>query len=233
MAYVVGSEALLTPTGLASFGWLEALNKHDEPTNQFSMERRGFDMGEGAAGFVFETLDHAIKRGGEDEIWGVLLGFGASCDAHKETAPHPDGRGMLSSMEKALRDADLCPWNIDYVNAHGTGTWHNDRVETLAIKNLFGPMEVPPVSSTKSQAGHLIGASGAIELLACLLAIKNRMLPPTVTYKTRDPACDLDYVPHAARKAEKLDVVLKNSFAFGGSNASLVIGRYDPGVYLT
>ncbi len=230
VAVVVGTEALLTPTVLGTFGWLDALNKTGEPTNPFSEERKkkGFDMGEGAAVFVFETPEHTANRGAYKEILAEIAGYGAAGDAHKDTSPHPRGRGMFGAMRKALEDAGLRPEDVHYINAHGTGTYHNDRTETLAIKKLYTGVrdKIPPISATKSQTGHLIGASGGVELLACVLALKREAVPPTVNYATPDPNCDLDYVPHEARPLPGLEVILKNSFAFGGSNASLVVKKY-------
>jgi 3-oxoacyl-[acyl-carrier-protein] synthase II len=230
VAVVVGTEALLTPTVLGTFGWLDALNKTDSPTNPFSQERKekGFDMGEGAAVFVFETPEHAANRGAYKEIMAEIAGYGAAGDAHKDTSPHPQGRGMFGAMRKALEDAGLRPQDVHYINAHGTGTYHNDRTETLAIKKLYPGVggKIPPISATKSQTGHLIGASGGVELLACILALKRGAVPPTLNYATPDHECDLDCVPHEARALQRLEVILNNSFAFGGSNASLVVQKY-------
>jgi 3-oxoacyl-[acyl-carrier-protein] synthase II len=174
---------------------------------------------------VLEELERAKKRGAK--IHGELLGYGSTADAYRITDTHPEGRGASSCIKLALQDAGLGVGDIDYINAHGTSTDVNDRVETLAIKTVFGERAYKiPISSTKSMMGHLIAAAGATELIVCLLAIRDQMLPPTINYETPDPNCDLDYVPNKARAA-RCDRALSNSFGFGGQNISLIVGRYQ------
>jgi 3-oxoacyl-[acyl-carrier-protein] synthase II len=173
---------------------------------------------------ILEELEHAKRRGAR--IYGEIVGYGTTADAYRITDTHPEGRGAISCMQMALRDAGLNPEDVDYINAHGTSTAVNDKVETLAIKKVFGDYAYKlPVSSTKSMMGHLIAAAGATELIICLLAIRDRVLPPTINYEFPDPECDLDYVPNTAREA-KCDVVLTNSFGFGGQNISLLVKRF-------
>ena len=173
---------------------------------------------------VLEELEHAKKRGAT--IHGEFLGYGSTADAYRITDTHPEGRGATSCITMALQDAGVGPDAIGYINAHGTSTSVNDRVETLAIKNVFGPRAYKiPVSSTKSMMGHLIAAAGATELIVCLLAIRDSMAPPTINYEEPDPDCDLDYVPNKSREA-KITHAVSNSFGFGGQNISLVVGRY-------
>ena len=174
---------------------------------------------------VLEELEHAKRRGAW--IYGELIGYGMTGDAYHVTAPDPDGTGAAGAMRMALEDADLSPKDISYINAHGTSTQLNDRIETKAIKAVFGEAAKRiPVSSTKSVTGHLLGAAGAIEFLACCMALQDQVIPPTINYKTPDPECDLDYVPNQARKA-KLSVVLSNSLGFGGHNVSLIIRKFE------
>ena len=223
-----GTHSMIHPFGVTGFNLLTAIStRNDEPTKAsrpFDRLRDGFVLGEGAAMVVLEDLEHAKKRGAH--IYGELLGYGSTADAYRITDIHPQGRGAIRCMELAIRDAGLTPDDVDYVNAHGTSTQVNDKVETLACKMVFGERaKNVPISSTKSMMGHLIAAAGATELIVCLMAIRDGVLPPTINYEFPDPECDLDYVPNQAREA-RCDVALNNSFGFGGQNVALVIGRY-------
>jgi 3-oxoacyl-[acyl-carrier-protein] synthase II len=223
-----GTHSMIHPFGVTGFNLLTALStRNDEPTRAsrpFDNDRDGFVLGEGAAMVVLEEYEHARKRGAK--IHGELLGYGSTADAYRITDTHPEGRGASSCIKLALQDAGLGLGDIDYINAHGTSTDVNDKVETLAIKTVFGERAYKvPVSSTKSMMGHLIAAAGATELIVCLLAIRDGVLPPTINYETPDPNCDLDYVPNKARQA-KCDHALSNSFGFGGQNISLIVGRF-------
>ncbi|MFN5755499.1 MAG: beta-ketoacyl-ACP synthase II [Planctomycetia bacterium] len=223
-----GTHSMIHPFGVTGFNLLTALStRNDEPTRAsrpFDNDRDGFVLGEGAAMVVLEELEHAKKRGAK--IHGEILGYGSTADAYRITDTHPEGRGASSCIKLALQDAGLGLNDIHYINAHGTSTDVNDKVETLAIKNVFGEQAYKiPVSSTKSMMGHLIAAAGATELIVCLLAIRDGVLPPTINYETPDPNCDLDYVPNKAREA-RCDRALSNSFGFGGQNISLIAGRY-------
>jgi 3-oxoacyl-[acyl-carrier-protein] synthase II len=220
-----GSESMITPIGVAGFSALKALSeRNDDPegaSRPFDANRDGFVAAEGAATLVLEERESAQARGAT--ILGELLGYGATCDAHHMTAPHPEGTGAIQSMRMALADARLDPSEVGYVNAHGTATPPNDRIETVALKMVFGST-VPPVSSTKSMTGHLIGAAGAFEAFACLRALATGILPPTINYEEPDPDCDLDYVPNTAR-SQAVEVAMSNSFGFGGHNATLLFRR--------
>jgi 3-oxoacyl-[acyl-carrier-protein] synthase II len=223
-----GTHSMIHPFGVTGFNLLTALStRNDEParaSRPFDRDRDGFVLGEGAAMVVLEELEHARRRGAR--IHGELVGYGSTADAYRITDTHPEGRGAASCMQMALDDAGLGPESIDYINAHGTSTDVNDRVETLAIKKVFGERaRRVPVSSTKSMMGHLIAAAGATEIIVCLLAIRDGLLPPTINYETPDPDCDLDYVPNAVREA-RCDRALSNSFGFGGQNISLVVSRF-------
>lgn len=223
-----GAHSMIHPFGVTGFNLLTALSKrNDEPqraSRPFDKDRDGFVIGEGAGMVVLEELEHAQKRGAK--IYGEMIGYGSTSDAYRITDIHPEGRGAASCMQMALDSAGLTVDDIDYINAHGTSTSLNDRVETLAIKKVFGERAYKiPVSSTKSITGHLIAASGATELIYCLLAIRDRVLPPTINYETPDPNCDLDYVPNQAREA-KCDITMSNNFGFGGQDVSLVARRF-------
>ena len=223
-----GTHSMIHPFGITGFNLLTALStRNDEPrraSRPFDNDRDGFVIGEGSAMVVLEELEHARRRGAR--IHGELLGYGSTADAYRITDTHPEGRGAATCIGLALEDAGLGPADIDYVNAHGTSTSVNDRVETLAIKKVFGERAYKtPVSSTKSMMGHLIAAAGATELIVCLMAIRDNIVPPTINYETPDPDCDLDYVPNKAREAT-CDVALSNSFGFGGQNISLIVGRH-------
>ncbi|MFQ6066936.1 MAG: beta-ketoacyl-ACP synthase II [bacterium] len=222
-----GTEAAITPLGLAGFCSMRALSTRNEcpekASRPFDKERDGFVMGEGAGVVVLEELQRAKKRG--ITIWGEIIGFGMSEDAYHITQPVSDGRGIRQAMNKALEDAKISPQEVDYINAHGTSTPFNDKVETQAIKDVFGRKAYQiPVSSTKSMTGHLLGATGGVELIACLLALRNNILPPTINYENPDPECDLDYVPNKAREV-KIKVAMSNSMGFGGHNAVLVVKK--------
>jgi len=222
-----GTEAAITPLGLAGFCSMRALStRNDEPekaSRPFDRERDGFVIGEGAGIVVLEELERARKR--KASIWGEIVGFGMSGDAYHITQPILNGRGLREAMNKALKDAEISPQGVDYINAHGTSTLFNDKVETQAIKDLFGRDAYRiPVSSTKSMTGHLLGAAGGVEIIASLLAFKEKIIPPTINYENPDPECDLDYVPNKAREA-KIKVIMSNSMGFGGHNAVLVIKK--------
>jgi 3-oxoacyl-[acyl-carrier-protein] synthase II len=223
-----GTHSMIHPFGVTGFNLLTALStRNDEPhraSRPFDKDRDGFVLGEGAAMLILEDLDHAKARGAK--IYGEVLGYGSTADAFRITDTHPEGRGASSCIRYALEDAGLNATDIHYVNAHGTSTEVNDKVETLAIKTVFGDHAYKtPVSSTKSMLGHLIAAAGATELIICLMAIRDNVLPPTINYETPDPSCDLDYIPNKAREA-KCDAALSNSFGFGGQNISLIVGRF-------
>jgi 3-oxoacyl-[acyl-carrier-protein] synthase II len=223
-----GTHSMIHPFGVTGFNLLTALStRSDEPTKAsrpFDRLRDGFVLGEGAAMVVLEELDHAKQRGAT--IYGEILGYGSTADAYRITDIHPEGRGAIACMRMAIRDAELNTTDIHYVNAHGTSTEVNDKVESLACKQVFGEHAINvPVSSTKSMMGHLIAAAGVTELIVCLMAIRDNVLPPTINYENPDPECDLNYVPNEARAA-RCDYALNNSFGFGGQNITLCVGRY-------
>lgn len=224
-----GSEAAITRLSIAGFSNMKALsNRNDEPTKAsrpFDADRNGFVMGEGAGVLILEELEAAKKRGAR--IYAEVIGYGASGDAYHITDPAPEGEGAARCMCMALRKAGLDPTEVDYINAHGTSTPKNDKFETLAIKSVFGEHAYKlAVSSTKSMTGHLLGAAGAIEAIACILAIRDQILPPTINYETPDPECDLHYVPNKAEK-RSVNVALSNSLGFGGHNATLILRKYQ------
>jgi 3-oxoacyl-[acyl-carrier-protein] synthase II len=223
-----GTHSMIHPFGVTGFNLLTALSTHnDEPTKAsrpFDKNRDGFVLGEGAAMLILEELESAKARGAH--IYGEMTGYGSTADAFRITDTHPEGRGAASCLRMALADAGRNVDQIDYINAHGTSTNVNDKVETLAIKKVFGDHAYKvPVSSTKSMLGHLIAAAGATELIVCLLAIRDNVLPPTMNYETPDPDCDLDYIPNAAREA-RCDTAVSNSFGFGGQNITLAVSRF-------
>lgn len=223
-----GTNSMINPFGITGFNLLTALStENDEPekaSKPFDKRRSGFIIGEGAGMVVLEDLEHAQKRGAK--IYGEIAGYGSTSDAYRLTDIHPEGRGAISCMKLALQDAGVRPEDVDYINAHGTSTSVNDRVESLAIRQVFGKYAYQiPVSSTKSMTGHLITAAGSTECIYCLLAIRDNMAPPTINFEVRDPDCDLDYVPNVARRVD-IDVALSNSFGFGGQDVSLVIRRF-------
>jgi 3-oxoacyl-[acyl-carrier-protein] synthase II len=222
-----GAESAITPLGVAGFASAKALSfRNDDPataSRPFDLERNGFVIGEGAGVLVLESLEHAQARGAR--ILAEVVGYGTTCDAHHITAPSPGGVGGAEAIRLALADARLEPEDVDYVNAHGTSTQANDSNETAAIKAVLGEhARHTPVSSTKSMTGHLLGGSGGIEAVASILAIGHNLVPPTINYHTPDPACDLDVVPNQAREHD-IQVVLSNSFGFGGHNVCLAFRR--------
>ncbi len=224
-----GTEAALTPLGFGGFCAMRALTGHnDEPqsaSRPFEKTRDGFVMGEGAGVVVLEELEHAQKRGAV--IYAELIGFGMSGDAHHITMPDPEGKGAAMAMRLAIQDAQLGLTEVDYINAHGTSTAYNDKFETIAIKSLFGDQAGKiPVSSTKSMTGHLLGAAGAVEFIACTKALQDGIIPPTINYREPDPECDLDYVPNQARE-KSIQTAMSNSFGFGGHNAVLVLKKFS------
>ena len=223
-----GTEASITPMAIAGFCSMKALSQRNEEPKKasrpFDKDRDGFVMGEGAGILILEDLEHAIKRGAR--IYAEIIGYGATADAYHITAPAPDGEGAYKAMRKAVEDAGIDPKEIDYINAHGTSTELNDKFETMAIKRLMGDSAYKVmVSSTKSMTGHLLGAAGGIEAIACLMAITEGIVPPTINYEVLDENCDLDYVPNHARKAE-VNYAMSNSLGFGGHNASILLKKY-------
>jgi len=223
-----GTESIITPIGVAGFMANRALSNHNDPPQKasrpFDAERDGFVIGEGAAIYVLEDLANAQERGAR--ILAEVTGYGASSDAVHITAPAEDGEGAARAMKMAIRKARLEPTNIDYINAHGTSTPLNDRIETMAIKSVFGDYAYKvPISSTKSMTGHLLGAAGAIEGLVCIKVVETGIIPPTINYTTPDPDCDLDYVPNQARQ-NKVAAAMSNSFGFGGHNSVLVFQEF-------
>ncbi len=229
-----GAHTMIHPLGVTGFNRLTALsNRNDSPTTAsrpFSVDRDGFVMGEGAGILVLESLEHAQRRGATP--LAEIAGYGSTADAYRITDIHPEGRGAAAAMRAALADAGLTPDAVDYISSHGTGTKENDSIETRAVKSVYGNTPrfghpdgtVPPMSSIKSMLGHLIAAAGAVEAIACVLAIRDGLLPPTLNLATPDPVCDLDYVPNTTREAT-VNTCMSNSFGFGGQNDSIVIRR--------
>lgn len=219
---IAGGVEPMCRTTYASFNALKAVDPaYCKP---FDRERQGLSLGEAAAVLILEPLSDALRRGAK--IYGEMLGYGVTCDAHHMTAPDIEASGAARAMKAALADAGVEPERVDYINAHGTGTPANDVTETRAIRSVFGKQAYSiPVSSTKSMTGHTLGASGALEALISLLAIDRTFIPPTISYQTPDPECDLDYVIDGPRQATP-DIVLSNSFAFGGNNTTVIFGRY-------
>ncbi len=224
-----GTHSMIHPFGVTGFNLLTALSENnDNPTGAsrpFDRLRDGFVLGEGAAMVVLEELEHAKQR--RAPILGEIIGYGSTADAYRITDIHPEGRGAIGCMRMALENAKLNPTDIDYVNAHGTSTTVNDKVETKACREVFGEnADRVPVSSTKSMMGHLIAAAGATEMIVCLLAIRDNVLPPTINYENPDPLCDLDYVPNEARETN-CKVALNNSFGFGGQNITVIVSEFQ------
>lgn len=223
-----GTESCIVATGVGGFCALKALStRNDEPekaSRPFDAKRDGFVIGEGCGLVVLESVEHAKKR--KAHVYAELCGYGMSCDAYHITAPDPDGEGATQAMREALKDAKANPEDIDYINAHGTSTKLNDKVESMAIKRALGAYaKKTMVSSTKSMTGHMLGAAGGVEFVVCVLAIKDGVVPPTINYEYPDPDCDLDYVPNTARETE-VDVCLSNSLGFGGHNATLIVKKF-------
>ncbi len=223
-----GTESCIVPTAVGGFCALKALSKRNEQPQKasrpFDLHRDGFVIAEGAGVIILEELEHAKRR--KANIYAEIIGYGMSCDAYHITAPDPLGDGAARAMSEALRDAEISLERVNYINAHGTSTKLNDKVETLAIKKAFGESAKKiMVSSTKSMTGHLLGAAGGIEFIACCLAIRNKVIPPTINYEYPDPDCDLDYVPNTARETE-VNVCMSNSLGFGGHNATLIVKKF-------
>jgi len=224
-----GSEAAITPLGMAGFNNMKALSSRNEnpekASRPFDSERDGFVMGEGGGIFVLEELEHAKNRGAK--IYAELTGLAYTADAYHITAPDARGIGATNVMKSAIKDAGLKPSDIDYINAHGTSTPFNDKIESFAIEQTFGSIanEIS-ISSTKSMIGHLLGASGAVESIICVFAIRNNIIPPTINYEFPDPDCRLNYTPNNAVEKE-VNIAITNSFGFGGHNACLVIESYQ------
>lgn len=226
-----GAEAPITPLAIAGFCSMRAMSTNNgEPakaSRPFDARRDGFVIGEGAGILILETLEHALKR--EARIYAEVAGYGCSCDAYHVSAPDPEGKGAALAMELALQEANIDSGEVDYINAHGTATPLGDKLETLAIKQVFSnSIGRLAVSSTKSMTGHLLGAAGGLEAVACILAIENGIVPPTINYEHPDPECDLDYVPNQARSLP-VEVALSNSLGFGGHNVSLLFKKYRTG----
>ncbi len=224
-----GAESAITPMSVAGFAAMRALStRNDDPlraSRPFDADRDGFVIGEGAGIMILEELEFARRRGAR--IYAEIVGYGMTADAYHITQPDETASGAVRVMQMAMRDAGVAPEQVGYINAHGTSTPYNDRLETLAIKKAFGEHAYKlAVSSTKSMTGHLLGAAGGIEAVFSVLAIARKMLPPTINYTTPDPACDLDYVPNEPREAQ-VECALSNSFGFGGTNAALLFRRYE------
>ncbi|ABW19001.1 beta-ketoacyl-ACP synthase II [Alkaliphilus oremlandii] len=224
-----GTEASITPLSIAGFCSMKAMStRNEDPTKAsrpFDANRDGFVMGEGAGILLIEELSHALKR--DARIYGEIVGYGTTSDAYHITSPSPNGEGGARAMSKALQDADITYEKIDYINAHGTSTPYNDEFETAAIKDVFKEHAYKLVmNSTKSMTGHLLGAAGAVEAIACILSINKSMVHPTINYETPDPKCDLDYVPNKARTLN-IDYALSNSLGFGGHNATIIFKKYE------
>lgn len=224
-----GSEAAVTGLSFAGFCAMKAMatNYNDDPSHAsrpFDLNRCGFVMGEGAGILVLERLEHALARGAK--IYCEVAGYGATCDAYHITSPDVEGRGLALALERVMKDADVKPEEVDYINAHGTSTQYNDKFETLAIKKVFGDhAKKLMVSSTKGMTGHLLGAAGAIEAAVCAKTLQTGIVPPTINYETPDPECDLDYVPNVARKAD-VNIAISTNLGFGGHNGTLLFKKY-------
>lgn len=226
-AMIAGAaEAAFAPVCFAGFANMTALSTRTDPdrcSTPFDKERDGFVMGEGSGMLVLEEMEHALARGAE--ILGEIAGYGTTCDAYHLTSPDPDGAGAAAAMTMALNDGGIRPDQVGYINAHGTGTPYNDLFETRAVKTVFGEKTAPPISSTKSMTGHLLGAAGAVEAIAALQAVREGFLPPTINYRVPDEELDLDYVPNEGRPSD-LEYALSNSLGFGGHNGTLLIRKW-------
>ncbi len=226
---ITGSaEAAITPIGIAGFINMTALSTVNDPNRcsiPFDKDREGFVMGEGAGMLVLEELEHALARNAK--IYAEVVGYGSTCDAYHITAPSPEGDGAIRAMREAIEEAEISPDEISYINAHGTGTPYNDLFETIAIKAVFGKKAYEiPVSSTKSMTGHLLGAAGSVEAIACVKALEEGFIPPTINLNNSDPELDLDYVPNKGRNAD-LTYTLSNSLGFGGHNGTIVLKKWQ------
>lgn len=224
-----GTHSMIHPLGVTGFNRLTALSTRNDScltaSRPFDRTRDGFVLGEGSGILILEALEHATQR--EAKILAEITGYGSTADAFRITDIHEDGRGGIASMQRAMKSAGVSPGDIDYISAHGTGTEENDKIETLAIRKLFGEhARQTAISSVKSMIGHLIAAAGAVELITCVLAIRDGVVPPTINYQTPDPNCDLDYVPNKARKMP-VRICLSNSFGFGGQNDTLIVRAFE------
>lgn len=223
-----GTHSMIHPLGVTGFNRLTALSTRNDTcitaSRPFDRTRDGFVLGEGAGLLILEELEHAQARGAD--ILAEIIGYGSTADAFRITDIHEEGRGAIAAMTRAIDDAGIKKEDIQYISAHGTGTEENDKIESLAIRGVFGDLAKQiPISSIKSMMGHLIAAAGAVELITCILAIRDNMLPPTINYENSDPNCDLDYIPNKSRRAD-VDVALSNSFGFGGQNDTLLIRSF-------
>ncbi len=221
-----GTHSMIHPFGVSGFNLLTALSENNEvpekASRPFDRLRDGFVLGEGSAMILLEEYEQAKKRGAH--IYGEILGYGTTADAYRITDIHPEGRGAIACMNMAMKDANVTPEQVDYVNAHGTSTTVNDKIESLSCRQAFGEYaDKIPVSSTKSMMGHLIAAAGVTELIVCLMSMRDNVLPPTINYENPDPLCDLDYIPNEAREAD-CNIALNNSFGFGGQNITVIVG---------
>ena len=223
-----GTEASITPLGIAGFTNIKALSQREDKLRAsipFDAERSGFVMGEGAGMILLEELEHAKQRGAK--IYAEIVGYGATSDAYHITSPSPDGKGGARAMELAMKEAGITPEEVTYINAHGTSTALNDKFETIAVKEAFGEASKKVMmSSTKGHTGHLLGAAGGVEAVACVKAIEEGTVPPTIGYKVKDEDCDLDIVPNEARKAD-IKYAMSNSLGFGGHNSSIIFKKYE------
>lgn len=224
---VAGGESAHCPIILSTLAQAKALSKNSDPKSAcrpFDADRDGFVMGEGGGAVILETEEHAKARGAK--ILATLAGYGNNTDGYHVTAPKPDGSGAVACMKSALKKAGMTPADIGYINTHGTSTPLGDPIEVTAIKTLFGSDAIPPVSSTKGNTGHLMGAGGITEVIACIKAIETGILPPTLNYKTPDPQCDLDFIPEGPRKTD-VNAAMSNALGFGGQNSSIIVSKYN------